>query len=254
MTTRRRWTALLLPAALAALAVSRAGAQALTPEPLRSGEVSFFVQVSNGPDFTGHVAVTKAGFTGADVAAAQGFVEVRLVDMQTGIGLRDRHMRNAMDADSFPTIRFEVTGLTPGTSRGDTIGVTYRGRLTIHGQTRDVTAEGTLVALPGRLDVTATLPVDMREYGVAPPTRFFGTVKVQPVVRITARLRFGAAGAAPKSVRARAALSGAARLPRSAASPRRARPPWPRCARRPCPGRRAPTGRAPAAARAGRSR
>jgi hypothetical protein len=43
----------------------------------------------------------------------------------------------------------------------------------------------------GEVEVAATFPIDMREYGIPPPTRFFGAVKVDPIAGIGVRLTFG---------------------------------------------------------------
>ena len=191
---RRNFSGLLVPL-LAALAPARARPQALPDGRLAGGTIDFAVQVSNAPNFTGHATVSEAAFTGADLAAVRGYAEVRVADMHTGIGLRDHHMRNAMEADSFPLVRFDLTGVTRDSTRADTVVATCRGRLTLHGQAHDVAAPCAVVVAGTSVDVAATFPVDMREYGIKPPTRFFGAVRVQPVVGITARLRFGAAPA-----------------------------------------------------------
>ena len=183
--------------ALLALTAHSAVAQAVTPAPLREGQVTFAVRVSGAPDFTGHVAVRSASFTGTDVGAVRGTVEVAVAEMRTGIGLRDRHMRNALEADGFPTIRFDLLGVVPGALHGDTLQVTYRGRLALHGQTREVDAAGTVVIGPGSVIAVATFPVNLRDYAIEPPSRFFGAIRVQPVVPITARLGFGPAPAGP---------------------------------------------------------
>lgn len=182
-------------AALLALTARSAVAQAVTPAALRDGQIAFAVEVSGAPDFTGRATVRSASFTGADVGAVRGSVEVVVAEMRTGIGLRDRHMRNALEADGFPTIRFDLLGVVPGAMRGDTLQVTYRGRLALHGQTREVDVAGTVVIAPGSVVAVATFPVDLRDYAIEPPSRFFGAIRVQPVVRITARLGFGAAPA-----------------------------------------------------------
>lgn len=189
---RSRLLAGALPALLA-LTARTAVAQAITPATLRDGQIAFAVRVSGAPDFTGHVAVRSASFTGADLGAVRGTVEVAVAEMRTGIGLRDRHMRNALEADGFPTIRFDLLGVVPGALHGDTLEVTYRGRLALHGQTREVDAAGTVVVAPGSVVAVATFPVDLRDYAIEPPSRFLGAIRVQPVVRITARLGFGAA-------------------------------------------------------------
>lgn len=194
---RRRALGLLAGLLLAALAPARARSQAVPAAPFAGGEIVFAVTVSNAPNFSGHAPVSEAAFTGTRLDTVQGHAVVRVADMRTGIGLRDHHMRNAMEADSFPVIRFELLGMTPGAARGDTVEVSCRGRLTLHGQTRDVAAPGSVVVGADSVEITATFPVDMTQYGIRPPTRFFGAVKVQPVVNVTAHLRFGAAPAAP---------------------------------------------------------
>ncbi len=258
MTARAVW---LGSAALLALPAHAATGQALAPLPFKSGAIAFGVHVHMAPGFTGHVAVDSASFTGTTLADVRGYVVVRADSMRTGIGLRDHHMRNAMETAKYPEIRFEllrvraagtetagpaggageagaagadsgatVTGggtvtilppAAPGTAaarqasaqaapdapgaaaaespgktaHGDTTAVTYIGRLTLHGVTRDDTIPGTIVRGRGTLDATARFPLDMREYGIKPPTRLL-VITVQPVVDITVRLHFEAAPAA----------------------------------------------------------
>jgi polyisoprenoid-binding protein YceI len=165
--------------------------QALTVLPLRHGEIAFAMRATKVNDFVGHASVSRAEFQGTDLTNVHGVLELRVADMQTGIGLRDTHMRHAMREDSFPTIRFELQGVDPGTPHGDTIQVVFLGRLTIHGVTRTVRVPGSVVLRPGAIDVTASTPIDMREYGIGPPKRFFGAIRVDPVTTVTATLGFG---------------------------------------------------------------
>jgi polyisoprenoid-binding protein YceI len=112
--------------------------------------------------------------------------------MRTGIGLRDRHLRNTMHADSFPVVRFELIGVDTQGATGDSIAVTFQGRLTLHGVTRVIRVPGTLVRRLTMIEVIVTrYPLDMREYGVTPPTRFLGAIRVQPDVHVNATLVFG---------------------------------------------------------------
>ena len=83
-------------------------------------------------------------------------------------------------------------GLDPGDPRGDTIPTVFQGHLTIHGVTRTVRIPGSVVLRPGGVDVVASLAIDMREYGIDPPTRFFGAIRVDPVTTVTASLSFSA--------------------------------------------------------------
>jgi len=166
-------------------------AQAVTPGPLRHAEITFAMKATKVSDFVGRVDTVQARFSGASLATVTGSVEFRLRDMHTGIGLRDTHMRNAMRADSFPVIHFALEGVEIGATSGDTTGVVFVGSLTIHGVTRAVRLPGTVVLPGNEVDITASFPLDMREYGIAPPSRFFGAVKVDPIAGIVVKLTFG---------------------------------------------------------------
>jgi polyisoprenoid-binding protein YceI len=155
------------------------------------------VHVASAPDFTGHVTVDSASFAGTSLAAVRGVVALRAAEMRTGIGLRDHHLRNAMEVSRYPSIRFELLSVEPGAERGDTTDVTYDGRFTIHGQVRNVAVPGAVVLRPGAVEATAVFTLDMRDYGIVPPTRFLGVVRVRPVVEVTVRLDFAPAGAGP---------------------------------------------------------
>ena len=190
MSRCRRWAA---PAVVAALVLPGAlDAQAITALPLRRGEVVVDVRATKVNDFDTRASVSVARFSGTDLANVTGFFEVRVADLRTGIGLRDRHLRNAMHADSFPVVRFELIGVDTQGATGDSIAVTFQGRLTLHGVTKTIRVPGTLVRRLTMIEVIVTrYPLDMREYGVTPPTRFLGAIRVQPDVHVNARLVFG---------------------------------------------------------------
>jgi polyisoprenoid-binding protein YceI len=167
-----------------------AAAQPVTGAPLARGEVTFLVHSTIVGGIHGWAPVAHAEFTGEVLDQVRGLVEVRVSDMQTGNGTRDGHMRRAMQADSFPTIRFELMGVELATRSADTATVMLEGQLTIHGVTRPVRTEATVVLKPGGADVAATFPLDMRDYGIKPPVRAL-VLRVSPDVVVTARLSFG---------------------------------------------------------------
>ena len=165
-------------------------AQAVTPAPLRSADITFAMRATKVNDFVGRVdSGVQARFSGADLSNVTGSIEFRVRDMNTGIGLRNTHMRNAMRADSFPAIRFEVVGFIPGTTQGDTVHGMFQGPLTIHGVTHTIRATGWVLPRGTTTEVRATFPVDMREYGIEPPTRFLGAIRVDPVTSIRSEER-----------------------------------------------------------------
>lgn len=175
---------------LAAASPARVRAQAVSPAPLQSGEVTFAMRATKVNDFVGHAAVARAEFQGTQLNAVTGVAEIRLTDMHTGIGLRDTHMRNAMKADSFPLIRFELAGVEPGAAHNDTVPAVFTGRMSIHGVTRPVRLNGFVVIRGTTTEIVASFPLDMREYGIAPPSRFFGAIRVDPVTTVGVNLRF----------------------------------------------------------------
>lgn len=177
--------------ALLALRATGAGAQAVGILPLRDGQATFHIRATIVRDFTGHAVVSRAEYKGTDLAHVQGLTEVRVADMRTGVGLRDRHLRVAMEADSFPLLRFELASVEPSAARGDTVDAVLVGQLTIHGVTHEVRAPGSVVLGHGSVEVLATFALDMRAYGIQPPVKMLGTLRVAPDVGVGIHLVFG---------------------------------------------------------------
>jgi polyisoprenoid-binding protein YceI len=169
-----------------------ARAQAVAAYPLRSGEATFHVRATIVNDFTGRVPVSRAAYAGTDLTGLSGTVEIRVADMRTGIGLRDRHLRTAMEAERFPSMRFDLASVEAGAPRADTLGVTLVGRLTIHGTPRDLRVPGDVLLGGDSVVVRAAFPIDMRDYGVKPPVKMLGALRVAPGVDVGIRLVFGA--------------------------------------------------------------
>lgn len=193
------WCSAVTPTAVAAL-LGIAGsapvvAQVVTPATLTTGAVTFAMHSTIVGAFNGQAPVARAEFVGGRLSDVRGAAEVQVADMRTGNATRDRHMRDAMDADSFPTIRFELDSIQTGLSTGDTVGVTLLGRLMLHGVTRPVRAPGSVVLTPGGEVVEAAFPVDMRNYRIRPPVRAL-VLRVAPDVVVSVHLSF-AAGSSP---------------------------------------------------------
>ncbi len=179
----------LLAAALAA--APAAPAQPVTPGPLSRGEVVFRFHSTIVGRLEGTAPIERAEFTGTDLAAVRGAAEVRVDRMLTGNGARDRHLREVLEADRYPVIRFDLERVRPD-SGADSVGVTLAGDLTLHGVTRPVTARGWVVRRAGNVAVAASFPLDMRDYGIKPPVRAL-VLRVGPDVVVEARLTFGPA-------------------------------------------------------------
>ena len=161
---------------------------------LRSGNLSFTGHSTVG-DFVGTTTAVSGGVTGnAELANARGWVEAPVTTLSTGNRLRDRDLRATMNVEKYPTMRFELAGVTVQSSAAppDTVTGTLRGALTIHGVTRDVAIPATLIEAADTIDVSGAFPVDLADYKVGGLTRLFGTLRVQRYIDVRFHVRFQA--------------------------------------------------------------
>ncbi|HCE00765.1 MAG TPA: YceI family protein [Armatimonadetes bacterium] len=136
--TLRLWTVLLLGAASAASLAQtfRVGKEAGLP-------VSQTVTVESDADFENFTGITHgvSGVIRIDAAkkTGSGRLEIDLASIDTGVPLRNEHMRSPqwLDTAKYPTAVFEATSVRH--KSGDTFTVT--GKLTFHGVTRTISTD-----------------------------------------------------------------------------------------------------------------
>ncbi len=99
----------------------------------------------------GHVVVDPE-----NSATAKIVISIEAASIDTGIGIRDRHLRSVdfFDVGRFPTISFESVGVDAAGRRA-----TVTGKLTMHGVTRDI-------AVPVDVQITSTALVATGEFVV----------------------------------------------------------------------------------------
>jgi polyisoprenoid-binding protein YceI len=151
-------------------------------------------------DFVGTTTAVSGGVTGnAELAAARGWVEAAVTTLSTGNGLRDRDLRATMEVAKYPTMRFELAGVTVESraAPSDTVTGALRGALTIHGVTRDVAIPATLSAAADTIDVSGAFPVDLADYKVGGLTRLLGTLRVRRNIEVRFHVRFRATAHTP---------------------------------------------------------
>lgn len=112
------------------------------------------------------------------------YVEVETRRLRSGNGLVDGELQRRLDSRQFPWIRGEltrsITGNRTGTAR-------LTGELTLHGVTRTLDVEVTVRPLgPRTLEIEGARVIDMRDFGLPPPS--FLIFKVEPEVQVRARL------------------------------------------------------------------
>lgn len=108
---------------------------------------------------------------------------VPLDSFRTGIGLRDRHMLGALESDKYPDVKLVLHDAdlrSPGAG-------TATGRLTLHGQTREVVVKYIASDSSGAVSVRASFSVDFGDFGVKMPSYLGVTVK--PEVEVVAKAR-----------------------------------------------------------------
>jgi len=99
----------------------------------------------------------------ADLSATRIALTIDAASIDTGIRLRDNHLRSAdfFDVRNYPTITFESTGVE-GTGRH----VTVSGRLTLHGVTRDIAVPVDVTLSDIALVATGEIVLNRGEYGM----------------------------------------------------------------------------------------
>jgi polyisoprenoid-binding protein YceI len=196
-----------IPLALPLLAAVAIGARLFNhetwPAPnadVQAGTLSFTGHSTVG-DFVGTTTAVSGGVVGsAELANATGWVEAPFSTMSTGNRLRDHDMRGTMEVDKYPTMRFELAGVTvdPQTSPSSTVTGALRGALTIHGVTREVAVPATLIATGDTIDVSGAFPLDLTDYKIGGLTRLLGTLRLQHNIDVRFHVRFQAKPQTPK--------------------------------------------------------
>jgi len=156
------------------------------------GQSSAHEAVARTGAVTGTVTITKSGdtYTMSTAKITVQLSGLASVDSVAGYNVtnRDRIVQQALDVQSFPTAVFEGSSveLPPAAAAGQTVTVSVPGQLTVHGVTKDVTATLQLRVGGASAQVAGTIPTNMTDFGVNPPSIGFTTV--QPAVTIEVSL------------------------------------------------------------------
>lgn len=175
---------------------SRSDQDSIPPGALRSASLSFDGRATLG-DFTGATSTALGRMTGgATLRDVRGWVELPVATLRTGKGMRDRDLRGALEADLHPAIRFDLDGVAPLASTGDSTRVMLTGRFTIRGVTRDVGVPGTVVFEEEGIRLRSSFPMNLNDYGVRRLSRVLGLFRMQPDITVHVDLLWAPAAAA----------------------------------------------------------
>ena len=167
-----------------------AGAQAVPDAPLSRGTLAFDGNATLGA-FTGTTSTLSGGLTGASaLSGVRGWVEAPAMSLTTSNGHRDRDMASSLEIPKYPTIRFDLDGVTPGESRGDSTPVTLHGRFTIHGQTREASVPGWVWLRTSGARFRGAVPMNVKDYGVGGLSHMLGMLKMNERIIVRIDLEF----------------------------------------------------------------
>ena len=190
-------------AALTMLGAGELHAQAPKPIPagtVREGTLSFEGRATTGA-FTGTTGTVRGEMSGGgSLSEVRGWVDAPVSTLVTGNGHRDKDLNKSLASDLYPTIRFELTGVTPGAERGDTVDVALQGRFTIHGVTREASIPATVVTQPDAIRVRGDTPLSLKDYQIEGLSKLMGMLKMYDKIMVHVDVTFAPGGATVGSV------------------------------------------------------
>ena len=172
-----RTSALLLGTAWS-LAATAAAAQAARYELVPAQSRVWFDASATMGRFQG-VALQVSGW--ADVSdtmsygGTRGQIDVGAGSFRTGVALRNQHLRNEMEVERHPFVRFVLEGAAPG----DAGVLVLRGRLVVKDRSTPVTIRARTTRADGEVVLDGELPTKFTELGMRPPTRMGGLTRVR---------------------------------------------------------------------------
>ena len=127
------------------------------------------------------------------VESSQLHFEVNLADFDSGIGKRDRDMREVLDTDRWPkaVYRGKITELAAVDSSVTAFRVETRGTLSLHGVEREIGVPGLIVMQEERFRVEAAFSLKLADYGIEAPS-LAAFVKVSQEIDLEVSVSLGA--------------------------------------------------------------
>ena len=189
---RKYGLALVAPLILA----SAPGLHGQVPAPVprahvTSGTLSFDGHATAG-DFVGKTdSVSGRMSGGADISAVRGWVEAPVRTLVTGDRRRDKDLNKSMESSRYPSIRFELTGVTPKNGTADSLATTLHGALAIHGVRRVVDIPAVMAFKGGEVRLRSDFPLNLKDYRIGGLSKMLGLLKMSENIEVHVDLLFG---------------------------------------------------------------
>ena len=182
--------------AIALMIAAAAPAGAADAYKVASGEVTVMCPLTVGGSFEAKTKNLSGDVTPAsdEQGAVRGALKVELQTLETGIGIRDRHMKNnyleVEKGPGFATATIEDIRVEK--LEGKTV---FTAMLSLHGQKKKVSGAAELQQKDGKIRVQAQFPVKVSEFEIPAPT-YLG-VGVKDEIQIKVSLMAVPSGAQP---------------------------------------------------------
>jgi polyisoprenoid-binding protein YceI len=182
--------------AFALMTAAAAPAGAADAYKVSGGEVTVMCPLTVGGSFEAKTKNLSGDVMPAadEQGAVRGALKVELQTLQTGIGIRDRHMKNNyLEVEKGPTFATAtIEDIRVEKLEGKTV---FTGMLSLHGQKKKVTGAAELQQKDGKIRVQAQFPVKVSEFEIPAPT-YLG-VGIKDEIQIKVSLMAVPAGAQP---------------------------------------------------------
>jgi polyisoprenoid-binding protein YceI len=150
------------------------------------GEVIVVCPLTVGGSFEARTKTVSGEVAAApsDAGTVHGVVKVDLQTLETGIGLRDRHMREKyLEVKKGPEFAVAtIEGITIDKKEGKT---SFNGTLLLHGQRKAIAGTAELKQQDGRIRVQAQFPLRVSEFAIPQPTYLGVGVQDEIQVKVT---------------------------------------------------------------------
>jgi polyisoprenoid-binding protein YceI len=137
----------------------------------KGGRIDFDATASSSPEKIQAVNRTVTCVMDASNGNMQFAVLVKGFTFERAL-MQEHFNENYMESEKFPKAEFKGTisnNAAVNYNKDGAYNVTVKGKLTIHGETRDVEAPGKLVVQGGKITATANFSVALADYKIAIP-------------------------------------------------------------------------------------
>ena len=123
-----------------------------------------------------------------DLRNLYGSVSFPVTSLRMDSRAQEREVAKLLGAPTEPEVVFDIDSISPDSTTGRTW--SFYGRLTMRGVTRSVKFAGLARAVGARVHTNGSATVDIREWGITPPSRLLGLIRMSPNVRLAFEAEF----------------------------------------------------------------